>query len=125
MSGNSLKLWNGSKYCRSNKYHPITYSVWKKIQSNEICQSFCFSVRYMKLSAVQFLITRGADPNLVNHRGETAISIAKSLPAEQRQNFLNVLLGIFDLNRIIIMMTILGTSIDVQSNKAGKNFSIE
>lgn len=51
-----------------------------------------FRVRSLKLSTVQLLLANGADPNLQNNRGETAISIAEFLQPDQKQNFLNILL---------------------------------
>ena len=50
-----------------------------------------FSIRSTRLSTVQFLLANGADPNIANNRGETAITIAKSLPSEHQENFLNAL----------------------------------
>ena len=45
----------------------------------------------MKLSAVRLLIANGADPNKVNNRGETPISIAEYLQPDQQQNFIDAL----------------------------------
>jgi hypothetical protein len=38
------------------------------------------------------LIAKGANQNIVNNRGETAMDIARLLQADQQQNFINVLL---------------------------------
>lgn len=83
---------------------------------------FFFSIRYMKLSTAQFLINRGADPNLVNNRGETAIAIAKNLPADQRQNFLDVLLRTSDApsNKATSQIS----SSDGRKNKSTNGFSL-
>jgi hypothetical protein len=37
------------------------------------------------------LVSHGADLNLANNRGETAIGIAEYLPTDQKQSFINVL----------------------------------
>ena len=36
-------------------------------------------------------MANGADQNIINNRGETALSIAEYLQPDQQQNFLNVL----------------------------------
>ena len=76
----------------------------------------------MKLSTAQFLINRGADPNLVNNRGETAIAIAKNLPADQRQNFLDVFLRTSDApsNKATSQIS----SSDGRKNRSTNGFSL-
>ncbi|CAF5211184.1 unnamed protein product, partial [Rotaria magnacalcarata] len=49
------------------------------------------AVRSLKLSTARLLISRGADKNLINNRGETPIVIAEYLQPDQRQSFINVL----------------------------------
>ena len=48
-------------------------------------------VRSLKLSTARLLVSRGANLNLANNRGETAMGIAEYLPVDQRQAFINVL----------------------------------
>jgi len=48
-------------------------------------------VRSLKLSTARLLVSHGADLNLTNNRGETAIGIAEYLPIDQKQSFINVL----------------------------------
>ncbi|CAF1498963.1 unnamed protein product, partial [Adineta ricciae] len=50
------------------------------------------AVRAMKLSTVQILVAHGADQNLANNRGETALTIAEYLPVDQQQIFINALI---------------------------------
>lgn len=45
----------------------------------------------MKLSTARLLVSHGADQNLANNRGETAMSIADYLQTDQKQSFINVL----------------------------------
>jgi hypothetical protein len=57
----------------------------------EFCFFFFLRVRSLKLSTARLLVSHGADLNLANNRGETAIGIAEYLPTDQKQSFINVL----------------------------------
>lgn len=71
----------------------VAYVWWISIMWNIFFFNFCiFRIRSLKLSTARLLISYGADQNLVNNRGETAIGLAEYLPIEQRQSFVNVLI---------------------------------
>jgi len=53
---------------------------------------FFLRVRSLKLSTARLLVSHGADPNLANNRGETAMSIAEYLQTDEKQSFINVLI---------------------------------
>jgi hypothetical protein len=54
--------------------------------------SFIHRIRSLKLSTARLLVFHGADQNLANSRGETAMSLVEYLQADQKQSFLNVLI---------------------------------
>lgn len=45
----------------------------------------------MKPSTARLLLANGANPNIVNNRGETPITIAEFLQPNQKQEFLSIL----------------------------------
>ncbi len=49
-------------------------------------------VRSLKLSTARLLVSHGADQNLANNRGETAMGLAEYLQADQKQSFITVLM---------------------------------
>ena len=93
MFSSAIELWNESKYHRSNEYDTSARCVCDDKESNlsEKSSWFLFSVRSLKLSTVRLLIANSADPNIANNRGETAAAIARYLPSDQQENFVNAL----------------------------------
>lgn len=53
--------------------------------------AFLRRIRSLKLSTARLLVSHGADQNLANNRGETAIGLVEYLQADQKQSFVNVL----------------------------------
>jgi ankyrin repeat protein len=50
-------------------------------------------VRSLQLSTVRLLIANGANPHIANNRGETALNITELLQPDQKENFINALIG--------------------------------
>ena len=78
--------------------HHYTLRILK--ENNETCifLFFFIRVRSLKLSTARILTSHGADPNVTNNRGETALALTEHLQPDQRQSFINALVRKF--NRI-------------------------
>ncbi len=72
----------------------------KEIFVSRKCWFFFLRIRSLKLSTARLLVSRGADQNLANNRGETAIGLAEYLQADQKQAFMNVLVRKYHLQNL-------------------------
>ena len=61
-------------------------------ESLRIIPLYLCRVRSLKLSTARLLVSHGANQNLANNRGETAIGLAEYLQPDQKQSFMNVLI---------------------------------
>ncbi len=71
----------------------VSYVYFQKTYQKK---SFIFlllhRIRSLKLSTARLLVSHGADQNLANNRGETALGLAEYLQTDQKQSFINVLM---------------------------------